>query len=185
MNTQVVRLIGAIVLAAFSAGICMGGITRGESGKMKARGARESSGLHELLEYIYQCRGCEADHSARSGDSGWAYGAGWHFPAVIELPTNSPSMLAIWLATGPKAVEGNSVDPEVTQTLAYLGGNWGSYVSARARAFEGGPHGRSGESHGFGHKPDSLAAVPEPAPIFLLGTILLATFSIARLRFNR
>lgn len=200
MNKRVVRLIGTAVLVAFSAGISMGGITQGESGKRKApRAAHGINGLQELLESIYQCRNCDEDRTARHGGSGWAHGAGWGFPVVIELASNSASTLAMWMATSPEAVKNlngaagasgarrsqfTGVSPNATKALAYLGGRWSQDISERAGAFDE-RRGRSGESHGFGLKSDSLAAVPEPAPIFLLGTILLATFSIARLRFNR
>jgi hypothetical protein len=76
----------------------------------------------------------------------------------------------------PADPQGNSA--AVPASLTYLDGGFG-----KGKGLDNRPSDRP--SSGFHPGKGSLAAVPEPAPILLLGTILLATFSIARLRFNR
>ena len=201
MKKTVTRLIGTVVLVFLSVGISMGGITRADSRKSTApHGASGANAIQELLDYIYQCRDCGGDREGRRGDSNLAsIGVGGIYAALImELWSAPDSTQRIWLATSPAGARGStasggagqllqprSSDAGAPQTIAYLGGISDSFVSSTAGAFRGRGKGGDRGSQQFGHKPGSLAAVPEPAPIFLLGTILLATFSIARLRFNR
>lgn len=202
MNRAVTRLIGTVIPVVLSAGISMGGITYTDSRKaLVPRGAIGANGIQELLDFIYQCRDCDRDREARGDNSGFAFGGGGMYQSLLlDLSSAAVATQQIWLATNPVTAGGSTANSgaggpaarewsqaEPTQTIAYLGGVSDSFVSSAGEAFRGrnGNHGRGRGYQGFGHNPDTLAAVPEPAPIFLLGTILLATFSIARLRFNR
>ncbi len=203
MNRAVTRLIGTVVVAVLSVGISMGGITRADSQKAAVpHGASGDNGIQALLDFIYHCRGCEGDRDGGGGSGFAAPGGGLYQALVMELSSAGVSARNVWLATradtaaqvtansgpggGPPAQGWSHAQP--AQAIAYLGGISDSFAYSAAEAFRGrghGNHGRGVGPRGFGHNSDTLAAVPEPAPIFLLGTILLATFSIARLRFNR
>ncbi len=205
MHRAVTRLIGTGFFVVLSAGIALGGITAAGNRKPALpRGAGGANGIHELLDFIYDCRDCDGDRERRGGMNhlDFAGAGGIYASLVIELASAANSTHRIWLATRPDGAgiltpnigpaelpPSGSAGEQAPRTIAYLGGVPESFVSSAAEAFRGrggNPgRGQGGGSQGFGHKPDSLAAVPEPAPIFLLGTILLATFSIARLRFNR
>ena len=198
MISAVRRLIGTVVVVVLSAGISTATMTRADSRKATVpRGVSGAKGIQELLDFIYQCRGCDGDREGRNNSNpAFAPGGGAYQALVMELSSAAASARQIWIATNPGSALESAANTgaggmparqfgEPTHTIAYLGGISDNFASSAWGAFGGRNHGRGGDSEGFGHKPDSLAAVPEPAPIFLLGTILLATFSIARLRFNR
>jgi hypothetical protein len=72
------------------------------------------------------------------------------------------------------------------QMLAYLGGNGGISAGAWSLAFEGDPFASADKDfNDFVVKIESLAAVPEPASIVLVGTVLLGIASVMRKRMVR
>ena len=72
------------------------------------------------------------------------------------------------------------------QMLAYLGNNSGTSAGAWTMAFEDDPFASAdNDFNDFVVKIESLAAVPEPASIFLVGTALLGVASVLRRRIVR
>jgi hypothetical protein len=72
------------------------------------------------------------------------------------------------------------------QMLAYLGNNSATSAGAWTMAFEDDPFAAADKDfNDFVVKVESLAAVPEPASIFLVGTALLGVASIMRRRIVR
>ena len=174
-------------------------MTRADSRKATVpRGASGAKGIQELLDFIYQCRDCDGDREGRNNSNpafarrgrsvpGAGYGAFLRCRlGATDLDCHQPRQrVGIGGQHRRRRDAGTAYSASPLTRSPIWAASRTTSSPQPGRAFEGRNHGRGRDSDGFGHKPDSLAAVPEPAPIFLLGTILLATFSIARLRFNR
>lgn len=186
MSNRVRGLVGRVLLTALSAGIAHAGIVRGNQ-------RAPEHGLRQILDYIAHCRECSENEKAanRAAASPGNAGLASLPPALVEHPAYAGRIDALWAVTVPPTNRpeestasgfrpswpaNGRAGSDIPYSLAYLGG---ASVNAVGMGRGHGP--ANGRSKGNG----SLAAVPEPAPILLIGTILLAMFSIARLRFGR